>query len=88
MTSSLENLYPDINTSEPVFAQPNPVSAAEQVSHSLLVATSGHAPETYKEGELSELENEPELDTGNSDRAVSEDQNYQETVRGVRIFMD
>ena len=70
MTSPLENLYPNIDTSEPVFAQSGPVFAAEQVSDSLPVSASGHAPET-----------------GDSYRAISEDQSYWETVRGVRAFM-
>ena len=46
-------------------------------------------PETYEEGELSEVEDQPDLviDTRDSDQAISEDQNYRETVRGVCAFM-
>ena len=87
MTSPLENLYPDIDKSEPVFSQHGPVSTGEDISHSLTVSATDHAPETYEEGELSEIEDQPELDTGDSDRAISDNQNYRETVRGVRAFM-
>ena len=76
MTSPLENLYPDIDKSEPVFSQPGPVSTGEDISHSLTVSATDHAPETYEEGELSEIEDQPELDTGDSDRAISDNQNY------------
>ena len=85
MTSPLENLYPD--TAEPVFAQPSPVSTGEQTSHTLPVSASYVAPETTEEGELFEVEDQPDVDTGDSDRAISEDQNYRETVRGVHAFM-
>ena len=85
MTSPLENLYPDIDTSEPVFSKPGPVATGELLSHP--VSATDPAPETYEEGELSEVEDQPELDTVDSDRAISEDQNYRETVRGVRAFM-
>ena len=84
MTSPLENLYPDNDISEPVFAQPGLVSAIEKVSHSLLVSASDIALEAFEEGEVSEPEDQPDVDTRDSD---SEDQNYQETVRSVRAFM-
>ena len=76
MTSPLENLCPDIDTSEPVFVQPGPVSAGEQVSHTLLVSARDVALEPIAEGELSELEDQQDVDTGDSNRAISEDQNY------------
>ena len=44
-------------------------------------------PTQFEEGELSELEDQPDQDNVESDRAMSEDQNYRETVRGVRAFM-
>ena len=87
MTSPLENLYPDIDSSEPVFSQPGPVATSELVSHPHPVSATDPALETYEEGELSEVEDQPELDTGESYRAISEDQNYRETVRGVHAFM-
>ena len=43
MTSPLENLYPDVETTdsiEPVFSQPSPVSYGDSVSHSLLASAS------------------------------------------------
>ena len=87
MTSTLENLYPDTDTAEPVFAQPGPVSTGEQASHTLPVSASHVAQETTEEGELSDFEDQPDIDTGDSDRAISEDQNYRETVRSVHAFM-
>ena len=56
MTSPLENLYPDNDTSEPVLAQPGLVSAVEQVSHPLPVSASDVSPEPFEEGEVSEPE--------------------------------
>ena len=44
-------------------------------------------PETFEEGELSDAEESPDLETSDPDRVLSEDQNYRETVRGVRAFM-
>ena len=88
MTSPLENLYPDTETTEPLFAQPGPVSYCDQVSHSLLVSAASRATlEPAEEGALLELEDQPDVDAGDSDRAISEDQNYRETVRGVCAFM-
>ena len=87
MTSPLENFYPDIDNPEPVFSQPGPVSTGVQLSHSLPVSATDPAPENFEEGELSEVEDQPEFDTGDSDRAISEDQNYRKTVSGVRAFM-
>ena len=87
MTSPLENLYPDTDTSELVFSQPGPVSSGDQISHSLPVSASPVAPEPTEESELSELDDQPEVDTGDSERAISEHQNYRETLRGVCTFM-
>ena len=79
MTSPLENLYPDIDSSEPVFSQPGLVATGELVSHPHPVSATDPTPERYEEGELSEVEDQPELDTGEPDQAISEDQNYRET---------
>ena len=87
MQSPLENFYPDIDNSEPVFSLPGPVSTGVHLSHSHPVSATDPAPETFEEGELSEVEDQPELHTGDSDWAISEDQNYRETVRGVWAFM-
>ena len=53
----------------------------------LLVAARNIAPPDQEEGKLSELEDQPEQDTSYSDHAIGEDQNYCETVRGLRAFM-
>ena len=88
MTSLLENLYPDTDATEPVFAQPSLVSYGDPVSHSIPVSSVSYVPpEPAEEGELSDLEDQPDVDAGDSDRVLSEDQNYRETVRGVRVFM-
>ena len=44
MTSPLENLYPDtdVDTTEPVFSQPGPVSYGDTVSHSLPVSSTSY----------------------------------------------
>ena len=73
MTSPLENLYPDIDSSELVFFQPGPVATGELLCQPHPFSATDPAPETYEEGELSEVEDQPELDTGESDRALSED---------------
>ena len=44
-------------------------------------------PDPVEEGELSDPEDQPDVETGDSDRVISEEQNYRETVRGVRAFM-
>ena len=44
-------------------------------------------PDPVEEGELSDPEDQPDVETGDSDRVNSEEQNYQESVRGVRAFM-
>ena len=62
MTSPLENLYPDTDNAEPVFAQPGPVSTGEQ-SHSVLVSTGHVAPGIAEEGELSDFEDQPDRET-------------------------
>ena len=91
MTSPLENLYPDTDAdaTEPVFAQPGLVSYGDPVSHSLPVSSASYVPpEPAEEGEISDLEDQPDVDAGDSDRVLSEDQNYRETVRGVRALWD
>ena len=90
MTSPLENLYPepDIDSTEPVFSQPGPVSYGDSVSHSLPVSSASYLPpEPAEEGEVSDPEEQPDVEAGDSDRVISEEQNYRETVRGVRAFM-
>ena len=88
MVSPLENLYQD---PEPVFAEPassGPVSSFEQCTETLPVSTREFTqPEPAEEGELSELKDHPDVVDTETDRAISEDQNYRETVRGVRAFM-
>ena len=89
MVSPLDNLYQD---PEPVFAHSassGPVSASYELSVDPLPATPRNItpPDQIEEGELSELDDQPEQDNSDSDRAISEDQNYRETVRGVRAFM-
>ena len=90
MVSPLENLYQDPDP-EPVFAQPassGPVASVEQCAETLPVSTRDIIqPEQAEEGELSELEDQPDITDTETDRAISEDQNYRETVRGVRAFM-
>ena len=44
-------------------------------------------PDPVEEGELSDPEDQPDVDTGDSDKMISEEQNYRETVSGVRAFM-
>ena len=39
------------------------------------------------EGEISDPEDQPDVEAGDSDEVLSEDQNYRETVRGIRTFM-
>ena len=68
MTSPLENLCPDNDTYELVFSQPSLVSSGDQISHSLPVSASHVAPEPTEEGELSELQDQLEVDTRDSDR--------------------
>ena len=88
MVSPLENLYQDL---EPVFAEPassGPVASLEQCAETLPVSTWDMIqPEQVEKGELSELEDQPDVIDTETDRATSEDQNYRETVRGVRAFM-
>ena len=90
MVSPLENLYQESDP-EPVFAQPaasGPLSTAYEHSVDLLpVAARNIVPPDQEEGELSELEDQPEQGNSDSDHAISEDQNYRETVRGERAFM-
>ena len=90
ITSPLENLYPepDIDTTEPFFSQPGPVSYGDPCSQSLPVSSASYLPpEPAEEGEVSDPEDQPDVEAGDSDRVLSEEQNYRETVRGVRAFM-
>ena len=92
MTSPLENLYPepeaDIDSTEPVFSQPGPVSYGVLLSHSVPVSSSSYLPpEPVEEGKVSDPEEQPDFEAGDSDKVLSEEQNYRETVRGVRAFM-
>ena len=77
---------------EPVFAQPasaGPVSATYEHSVDPLPVSSRNITplDQVEEGELSQLEDQPEQDNSDSDHTISEDQNYRETVRGVRASM-
>ena len=90
MTSPLENLYPDpdVDSTEPVFLQPGPVSYGDSSSHSLPVSSASYLPpEPAEEGEVSDPEEQPDVEAGDSDRVLSEEQNYRETVKVVRAFM-
>ena len=75
MSSPMENLHPD-HDPELVFAQSGRVSAQDVVP-----------PEQFEEGEVSELEDQPDLDNIDTDRAMNEDHNYRETICRVRAFM-
>ena len=89
MSSPLENLYPETD-SEPVFQQPRPVSSAVSSSGPLhFPAREFLSPDQVEEGEVSELEldDHQDSDSGEKDKVLIEDQNYHETVRGVRAFM-
>ena len=81
MVSPLDNLYQE--------SDPEPVSASYEHSVDPLPASIQNItpPDQVEEGELSELEDQPEQDNTDSGCAISEDQNYHETVRGVRAFM-
>ena len=60
------------------------------VSSALSMPVSGASflpAEPAEEGEVSDPEESPEDLTADSDKVLSEDQNYRETVRGVRAFM-
>ena len=84
MTSPLENLYPEADSTEPVFS----VSYGDSSSHYLPVSSASYLPpEPAEEGEVSDPEDQPDVEAGDSDKVLSEDQNYRETVRGVRAFM-
>ena len=88
MSSPVENLYPeqDVDTTEPVFSQPGPVSYGDPLSHSLPVSSARFLPpDPVEEGELSDPEEQPEVDTRDSEKVIGEEQNYRE--RGVRAFM-
>ena len=88
-SSPLDNLYPE-NDPEPVFSQPGPVPATHSSTEPMpFPAWDFVPPEQAEEGELSDPEMEDHLDSdsGDKDRIISEDQNYRETVRGVRAFM-
>ena len=97
--SPLQNLYPE---AEPMFKHPAPVATVSSAAMSassqsaFQQPSSGSGPvtfrdvnpqETFEEGELSDAEESPDLETSDPDWVLSEDQNYRETVRGVRAFM-
>ena len=92
--SPLDNLYPDTDP-EPVFQHPGPVPSSQLASSQPPAGTVHfpardiYPPEQPEEGEVSDPEPDPEdqQDSDSGDRIMSEDQNYRETVRGVRAFM-
>ena len=88
MVSPLENLYPDTDQ-EPVFLQPGPVASAVSSGPRHFQTRDVILPDQIEEGEVSEpeLDDQPDSDAGDRDKVLSEDQNYRETVRGVRAFM-
>ena len=86
----MENLYPepDIDSTELVFSQPGPVSYGDSVSHSLPVSSTSYLPpEPAEEGEVSDPEEQPDVEAGDSDGVIIEEQNCREPLRGVRAFM-
>ena len=88
MVSPLENLYPDTDQ-ERVFLQPGPVASAVSSGLRHFPTRDVMLPDQIEEGEVSEpeLDDQPDSDAGDRDKVISEDQNYRETVRGVRAFM-
>ena len=68
MTSPLENLYPepDIDTTEPVFSQPGPVSYGDSCAQALPVSSASYLPpEPAEEGEVSDPEDQPDVEALN-----------------------
>ena len=89
-SSPLDNLYLDTDP-EPVFQQPGPVPSVQSSTGPVhFPARDVIPPDQAEEGELSDPEQEPDdrqdSDLGEKDKFISEDQNYRETVRGVRAF--
>ena len=81
MIPPMENLYQETDP-ELVFAQPvsaGPVSATYEHSVDPLPIPIT-PPDQVEEGELSELEDQSQQDISDSDHAISEDQNYHETL--------
>ena len=90
-SSPLDNLYPDTDP-KPVFQQPGPVPSAQSSTGPVhFPVRDVIPPDQAEEGEVSDPEQEPDdqqdSDLGEKARMISEDQNYRETVRGVRAFM-
>ena len=69
MSFPLENLYPD-NDPELVFPQPDPVSATVTTADPLSVSDWDVLSLEQFEGEISDPEDQPDLDTGDADRAI------------------
>ena len=88
MSSPLENFYPKTHQ-EPVFQQPGPVASAVSSGPLHFPARDIMSPDQIEEGEVSEPEpdDQQDSDSGDKNKVLSEDQNYQETVCGVRAFM-
>ena len=86
--SPLETLYPETHP-ELVFQQPSLVPTSQPSSGPLQFPDRDIIPPDQKEGEVSEpkQEDQQDSDSGEKDRVLSEDQNYRETVCGVRAFM-
>ena len=66
MTSPLENLYPeqDVDSTEPVFSEPGRVSYGDSLSHSLPVSSASYLPpDPVEGGELSDPEDQPDVET-------------------------
>ena len=82
-------MYPETDQ-EPVFQQHGLVASAVSSSGPLhFPARDIMSPDQVEEGEVSELEpdDHQDSDSGEKDKVLSEDQNYRETVCGVRAFM-
>ena len=86
MSSPLENLYSKTDL-EPVFYQPSPVASTVSSSPLQFPARDIVSPDQFEEGEVSEPDDQQDSDSGDKDKVLSEDQNYRETVHGVRAFM-
>ena len=71
-----------------MFAQPGLVPAIDSSTGPLSASARDYIPpEQVEEGELSDPDDQPDPEAGDIDKTLIEDQNYRETVRGVRAFM-
>ena len=92
MSSPLQNLYPDTEA-EPVFQHPGlvaatvPSSAPFQFPARVIMSPDKDKVEEVEVSEPDlEPEDQPDSDSGEKDKIMSEDQNYRETVRGESLY--